>query len=71
MSRLLIGGQGRPQEDALDIKEGSFQIIVGTLGRVQDVLHRFDFLKHIKVLVLDEADHLIRSTLKKKRKEKF
>lgn len=44
---------------------------MGTLGRVQDVLHRFDFLKHIKVLVLDEADHLIRSTLKKKRKEKF
>ena len=32
---------------------------MGTLGRVQDVLHRFDFLKHIKVLVLDEIGHFV------------
>ena len=68
-SRLLIGGQGRSQEDALDIREGCFQFIVGTIGRVRDVLRKYDFLNNLRVLVLDEADHLLRSAIKDKKKQ--
>ena len=56
--KLLIGGTN-VRTDINEINDGGIQIIVGTPGRVRDMIHRgilkTDFLR---MIVLDEADEI-------------
>ncbi len=54
----VYGGVGyEPQLDAL---KAGVDVVVGTPGRLLDLLHRHDLdLSHVKVLVLDEADEML------------
>lgn len=70
-SALLVGGAGNdPAADAARLKENGAHVLVGTPGRLDDVLRRccgdgvggatsgLD-LRRVEVLVLDEADRLL------------
>jgi translation initiation factor 4A len=55
----LIGGTSI-QDDAEDIRNNCPHIVVGCAGRVYDMFRRkYIVAKHIKVLVLDEADEML------------
>lgn len=58
-SRCCIGGTD-PREDRKALKDGGVQIVVGTPGRIKDLIDRnalkTDFLK---LIVLDEADEML------------
>jgi translation initiation factor 4A len=58
-TRCLIGGT-ELREDVRALKDGGIQIVVGTPGRVKDLIGkgvlRTDFLR---VVVLDEADEML------------
>lgn len=55
----LIGGTN-VQEDRRILKEGGIQAIVGTPGRIQDMLGKgFLNSQHFKLMILDEADELL------------
>jgi translation initiation factor 4A len=58
-SRCLIGGTD-PREDRKALKDGGIQVVVGTPGRVFDLIEKqalkTDFLKSV---VLDEADEML------------
>jgi translation initiation factor 4A len=58
-TRCLIGGT-ELREDIKALKDGGIQIVVGTPGRVKDLIGkgvlRTDFLR---VVVLDEADEML------------
>lgn len=58
-SRCLIGGTD-PREDRKALKEGGIQVVVGTPGRMSDLIEKnalkTDFMK---VVVLDEADEML------------
>ncbi len=58
-SRCLIGGTN-PREDRKALKDGGIQVVVGTPGRVFDLIEKqalkTDFLKSV---VLDEADEML------------
>lgn len=60
-SALLVGGTD-PAQDVLQFKMQGANIIVGTPGRIDDVMKRCEGLmdfKALEVLVLDEADRLL------------
>lgn len=58
-TRCLIGGT-ELREDSKQLKDGGVQVVVGTPGRVKDLINR-KALKtdHLKVVVLDEADEML------------
>lgn len=54
-----VGGS-KVNDDTKKIQKGGSQIVSGTPGRVKDMMKRhFVNTKHIKILVLDEADSLL------------
>jgi len=54
-----VGGN-RVNEDTKQLKSGNPQVISGTPGRVGDMIKRhFVNTRHVKVLILDEADSLL------------
>ena len=55
----MIGGT-ELREDSKTLKEGGIQVVVGTPGRVKDLINR-NALKtdHLKIVVLDEADEML------------
>ncbi|KAJ1569080.1 hypothetical protein HK405_010193, partial [Cladochytrium tenue] len=59
--RLFVGGSTTVQDDLLLFKREGGQIIIGTPGRLDDLMKRegvFNF-KDLNMLVLDEADRLL------------
>ena len=48
------------REDSRNLKDGGIQVVVGTPGRVKDLISR-KALKtdHLKVVILDEADEML------------
>ena len=58
-TRCLIGGT-ELREDSKTLKDGGIQVVVGTPGRIKDLINR-KALKpdHLKVVVLDEADEML------------
>ena len=62
--KLLIGGTSI-EEDKQSLEENPPQIIVGTPGRIQDMLQR-NYIKtnHLRLLILDEADEMLSSGFK-------
>ena len=48
------------REDSKTLKDGGIQVVVGTPGRIKDLINR-KALKpdHLKVVVLDEADEML------------
>ena len=63
-SLLLVGGISI-DDNKKELNENNPQIIVGTPGRVQDMMRRGILqTKHFKLLVLDEADEMLSSGFK-------
>lgn len=59
--KLLVGGTNS-EEDIKSLKDNVPQIIVGCPGRVYDMLRRNNIdNRHIKMIVLDEADEMLSS----------
>jgi translation initiation factor 4A len=58
-SRCCIGGtDARADREAL--KKGGIQIVVGTPGRIKDMIEKKAILtEHLKLIVLDEADEML------------
>jgi len=58
-SQLLIGGKS-VERDKKDLEENTPQVVVGTPGRIHDMLRR-KYLKtrNMKLLVVDEADEML------------
>lgn len=58
-TRCCIGGTD-PREDRKILKDGGVQVVVGTPGRIKDLIEKkalkTDFLK---IVVLDEADEML------------
>lgn len=62
--KTLVGGSSM-EEDKRDIQENPPHIIVGTPGRVQDMLNRrFIRADNIRIFALDEADEMLSFGLK-------
>ena len=58
-TKILIGGTSI-QEDADDIKKNTPHVVIGTAGRVYDMLRRrYLSPSNIKIIVLDEADEML------------
>jgi superfamily II DNA/RNA helicase len=59
--KLLVGGTNS-EDDIKSLTENTPQIIVGCPGRVYDMLRRNNIdHRHIKIIVLDEADEMLSS----------
>jgi translation initiation factor 4A len=58
-SRCCIGGtDARADRDAL--RSGGVQIVVGTPGRIKDLIEKKALkTEHLKIVVLDEADEML------------
>ena len=58
--KTLVATGGNPlRDDAKGLRDGA-QMIVGTPGRIYDLLRRGDFqLEHMRVVVIDEADQML------------
>ena len=58
-SLLLVGGTS-VEKNKSDIKKNKPQIVVGTPGRVHDMLRRkYLKMEHLKLIILDEADEML------------
>ncbi|XP_058207323.1 DEAD-box ATP-dependent RNA helicase 18 isoform X3 [Rhododendron vialii] len=59
-SILLVGG-GDVKSDTKKIEEEGANILIGTPGRLHDIMERMDILdfRNLEVLILDEADRLL------------
>lgn len=59
-SLLLVGGSA-PAQDIATFKAHGGHVIIGTPGRIDDVMKRCSLMdfKPLEVLVLDEADRLL------------
>lgn len=58
--RLTTIYGGRPYEEQIEALEAGVDVVVGTPGRLIDLLQRGDLrLDHVAVLVLDEADEML------------
>ncbi|CAN1812111.1 DEAD-box ATP-dependent RNA helicase 18 [Linum perenne] len=59
-SILLVGG-GDVKADVLTIEEEGANLLIGTPGRLHDIMERIDDLdfRNLDVLILDEADRLL------------
>jgi len=51
----------RKMQNDMDALTSGKQIIIGTTGRIKNMLRRFD-ISHIKQIILDEADRMIEDT---------
>lgn len=59
--KLLVGGTNS-EDDIKSLKDNTPQVIVGCPGRVYDMLRRNNIdHRHIKLIVLDEADEMLSS----------
>lgn len=59
--KLLVGGTNS-EDDIKSLKDNTPQVIVGCPGRVYDMLRRNNIdHRHIKMIVLDEADEMLSS----------
>jgi translation initiation factor 4A len=57
--KTIIGGTSI-QDDAMEMRKNCPQIIVGTAGRIFDMIkRRYIRTKHIKLFILDEADEML------------
>jgi translation initiation factor 4A len=58
-TRCCIGGTD-PKEDRNALRNGGIQVVVGTPGRIKDLIQRKTLkTDHLKVVVLDEADEML------------
>lgn len=58
-SRCCIGGTD-PKEDRNALKSGGIQVVVGTPGRIKDLITRKTLATdHLRIVVLDEADEML------------
>lgn len=58
-SRCCIGGTD-PKEDRNALKSGGIQVVVGTPGRIKDLIMRKTLATdHLRIVVLDEADEML------------
>lgn len=58
-SRCCIGGTD-PKEDRNALKSGGIQVVVGTPGRIKDLITRNTLsTDHLRIVVLDEADEML------------
>ena len=58
-SYLLIGGNSR-SNDMKNLEKNNYHVIIGTPGRVFDMLKNFAFnSKYLRLFVLDEADEML------------
>ncbi|KAM7263484.1 hypothetical protein ACFE04_001167 [Oxalis oulophora] len=59
-SMLLVGGV-EVKTDMKNIEEEGVNVLVGTPGRLSDIMERLDFLdfRNLEILILDEADRLL------------
>ncbi|XP_059666792.1 DEAD-box ATP-dependent RNA helicase 18 isoform X2 [Cornus florida] len=59
-SMLLVGG-AEVKSDMRKIEEGGANILIGTPGRLYDIMERMDILdfRNLEILILDEADRLL------------
>ncbi|WZZ32080.1 hypothetical protein YC2023_015481 [Brassica napus] len=57
---LLVGGR-KVKADMKTIEEGGGNLLIGTPGRLSDIMQRMDILdfRHVEILILDEADRLL------------
>ena len=57
--QLCVGGT-KVKDDIKQLKDGGTQVVVGTVGRINDLMKK-GFLKtdHLKLFVLDEADEML------------
>ncbi|MCL7037068.1 hypothetical protein MKW94_015203 [Papaver nudicaule] len=66
---LLLGGhgEGSVRDDMRKIDEEGANLIIGTPGRIYDIMDRMDNLsyRNFEVLILDEADRLLGSNFEK------
>jgi len=62
--KIILGGTSI-QDDAVDLKENTPHIIVGSAGRIYDMLRRkYISSENLQILVLDEADVLLSQEFK-------
>lgn len=55
----MVGGTGVGRDIGL-LKRGSTHVVVGTPGRIEDLVRRGHLvLKHLKVVIVDEADEML------------
>lgn len=61
LSAMLLVGGSDPAQDVARFKEGGGQVLIGTPGRLHDIMTRCAVMdtKALEVLVLDEADRLL------------
>ena len=60
-TKLLIGGKSVDQ-DKKDLEENTPHVVVGTPGRIHDMIRRkFLKVKDLKLIVVDEADEMLSS----------
>jgi superfamily II DNA/RNA helicase len=58
--KTLVATGGNPLRDDAQVLRDGAQVIVGTPGRIYDLLRRGDFqLEHMRVVILDEADQML------------
>jgi translation initiation factor 4A len=57
--KVMTATGGTPVSEDLKALRGGAQFVVGTPGRIYDLLKRGMNLKHLKYLILDEADKLL------------
>ena len=63
-TQLLVGGTSVEKDKKL-LLENTPQIVIGTPGRIHDMFRRKYLVnKHIKLLVIDEADEMLSSGFK-------
>ncbi|KAJ4911413.1 DEAD-box ATP-dependent RNA helicase 18 [Raphanus sativus] len=65
-SVLLVGGR-KVKADMDTLEEGGGNILIGTPGRLSDIMQRMEVLdfRHVEILILDEADRLLDMGFKK------
>jgi translation initiation factor 4A len=69
--KTLIGGTSI-QADVKDLQETGPQVIVGTVGRVLDMIQKHHLkTQHLKMLILDEADEMLSEGFNEKIKLMF
>lgn len=58
-SRCCIGGTD-PREDRKALKDGGIHVVVGTPGRIKDMIEKKSLkTDHLRIVVLDEADEML------------
>jgi translation initiation factor 4A len=69
--QLCVGGT-QVKDDIKQLKDGGTQVVVGTVGRINDLMKK-GFLKtdHLKLFVLDEADEMLSKGFKPQIQEIF